>query len=277
MSSPRRRRWMEMLRRTTGVASEGGARAALEDAALWDAHRDASRSVEESNTLAESVAATLTRQRAIVDATSERASLVYARSEGLGIAASRVTESFERLGVVALNAGLEGARVPEAQGRALSLLSEEIRANVVRGAEAAAELREVVDELMAGTSDVRRQVDGLRTDLGAVGQEAMRLKASSQHAAHALDDLSTRLHKATGVDPEVARAVSEASEHVKGLMNALSAVPSAQAAAATRALGPVVVQLMRLLQELVSETAESGEPSPPPSRGRGSRGGASEG
>ena len=42
--------------------------------------------------------------------------------------------------MVALNAGLEGARAGESQGRALLLLSEEIRANVVRGADAASEL-----------------------------------------------------------------------------------------------------------------------------------------
>lgn len=274
MSSPRRRRWMEMLRRTTGVASEGSARAGLEDAALWDSHRAAARAVEEAGTLAEAVAAALARQRSSVESTSERAGLVFARSEGLGIAAARVTESFERLGVVALNAGLEGARVPEAQGRALSLLSEEIRANVVRGAEAARELSDVVDELMAGTSDVRRQVDGLRAELGAVAQDSTRLKSSSQQATRSLDDLAARLHKATGVDPEAARVVSEAAEHAKGLINALSAIPRGQVGVAARVLEPVVAQLMRLLQELVSVADDdtAGDEAP-----RGSpRGGASE-
>src|SRR5262250_768804 len=98
MSTPRRRRWMDVLRRTAGVGGDGRG-ATTDDAALWAAHEQAEKSLEESS----------------------------ARAERLGASTARGVEAFERLGVVALNAGLEGARVPEAQGRALLLLSEEIR------------------------------------------------------------------------------------------------------------------------------------------------------
>ena len=142
MTTTRRRRFLDVLRRTAGVGAEEGAPRppSLDDSALWAAEEQASASLKESGARAERLAAAVARQRGLIDAAAERASVVTAHADGLSASSGRVIESFERLGVVALNAGLEGARVPEAQGRALLLLSEEIRANVRRGTDAAEQL-----------------------------------------------------------------------------------------------------------------------------------------
>src|SRR5262249_26308930 len=138
VSAQRRRRWFDVLRRTTAgpdspTRSMRGGQAALDDASLWTAHEQAPHSLAGASASAERVAASVAKQRVSIDGAAERASLVAARSAGLGASAARVSEAFERLGLVALNAGLEGARLAEPQGRALLLLSEEIRANVTRG------------------------------------------------------------------------------------------------------------------------------------------------
>jgi hypothetical protein len=254
MSTPRRRRWIEVLRRTAGAAGDQAGRsssAALDDAALWAAHERASASLKESDARAERVAATVTRQRAHIEGAAERASLVAARSEGLAPGAARVSEAFERLGVVALNAGLEGARSGEVQGRALLLLSEEIRANVVRGADAAAELARAVDEIAVESAEVRRQIERSRFEVSEVGQEAAQLQAAAASASRSLDDLGARLRKATGIDPELARVVALAVEHARGLMTALSALSTAaQVGAVLGALRPVIGPLVRLLGEI---------------------------
>jgi hypothetical protein len=259
MSTPRRRRWIDVLRRTAGVSTEGGRgpSAALDDAALWGAHEQAVRSLKESGAKAERVAASVARQRAFIEGAAERANLVAARSEGLAANAARVAESFERLGVVALNAGLEGARVAEPQGRALLLLSEEIRANVVRGADAAEQLGRVVEEIASESAEVRRQLERSRGEVSEVGQEAAQLQAAAQQASKSLDDLASRLRRATGIDPETARAVALATEHARGLMTALSTLSTAaQAAPVLGALRPVIAPLTRLLGEI--EQAEGG-------------------
>lgn len=253
MSTPRRRRWIDVLRRTAGVgAGEArGPSAALDDAALWTAHEQAARSIEESGARAERVAASIARQRGLIEGAAERANLVSARSEGIGSSAARVAEAFERLGVVALNAGLEGARVAEPQGRALLLLSEEIRVNVTRGADAAEQLARVVDEIAAESAEVRRQLERSRGEVGEVGQEAAQLQAAAQRAITSLDDLGQRLRKATGVDPEMARVAALASEHARGLMTALSTLATAeQATPLLGALRPVIAPLARLLGEI---------------------------
>jgi len=184
MSAPRRRRWMEVLRRTAGVGAASGrsAPSALEDAAIWGAQEQAAKSVDEASARAERVVASLARQRGLVDGAGERANLVAARSEGLGISASRVNEAFERLGVVALNAGLEGARMSEPQGRALLLLAEEIRANVARGSDAARQLGDGVEELTGEAGEVRRQLDRSRAEVAEVASEATQLRAASEQA-----------------------------------------------------------------------------------------------
>ena len=253
MSAPRRRRWIEVLRRTAGVSGDDGRAptAALDDAALWAAHERASASLKESGARAERVAATVARQRSFIEGAAERASLIAARSEGLSAGARRVSESFERLGVVALNAGLEGARAGEAQGRALLLLSDEIRANVVRGADAAAELARAVDEIASESAEVRRQIERSRLEVSEVGQEAAQLQAAAAAASRSLDDLGARLRRATGIDPEMARVVALAAEHARGLMTALSALSTtAHPGPVLSALRPVIGPLVRLLGEI---------------------------
>lgn len=263
MSAPRRRRWMDVLRRTASAVGSDGLSPALgglglDDAALWNAEEQAMRSIAESSARAERLAAAVARQRASIDAAAERANLVAARAEGLAASAARVSESFERLGVIALNSGLEGARLPEPQGRALLLLSEEIRANVRRGADASAQLARVVDEIGGESIEVRRQLERSRSEVSDVGQEAAQLQAAAQQATKSIEDLGARLRRATGVDPEVARAVAVATEHARGLMTALSTLTSAaREAPVMSALKPVIGPLVRLLREI--EGGEGGE------------------
>lgn len=264
MSTPRRRRWMEVLRRTASVVGADGSPAAssfgLDDTALWSAEEQAVRSIEESSTRAERLASAVARQRAAIDAAAERASLVATRAEGLSANAGRVAESFERLGVVALNAGLEGARMSEPQGRALLLLSEEIRTNVRRGADAAEQLGRVVQEITGESLEVRRQLERSRTEVSDVGQEAAHLQAAAKQAAKSIEDLGARLRRATGVDPEVARAVAAATEHARGLMTALSTLTSAaKEAPVVNALKPVIGPLVRLLREIDGDEREKSD------------------
>ena len=260
MSTPRRRRWIEVLRRTAGVAGDEDGRAAnaaLDDAALWSAQEQASRSLKESGVRAERVAASVARQRGLIEGAAERAGVVAAHSESLGPSSARVIETFERLGVVALNAGLEGARALEPHGRALLLLSEEIRANVTRGADAAEQLARAVDEIAAESAEVRRQLERSRAEVSEVEQESALLQAAAQQASRSLDDLGVRLRRVTGIDPEMARLVALAGEHARGLMTALSALSSgAHAAPVLSALRPVIGPLVRLIGELEKQAPE---------------------
>jgi methyl-accepting chemotaxis protein len=251
----RRRRWMDVLRRAPagglGLQPARRASGALEDAALWSAQEQAKRSVEKSGALAERVASSVARQRGLIESSAERSGLMAVRAEGLGVSASRLSETFERLGVVALNAGLEGARIAEPQGRALLLVSEEIRVTVTRGTEALRKLTDLTEELAREAGEVQRQLERSRIEVSDVAQEAAQLRAVTQEADTALGELGRHLRRATGIDPEVARAVGVAAEHARGLVTALSALSTVdRGSPVLGALHPVIAPLARLLEDL---------------------------
>ncbi len=266
VSAPRRRRWLDVLRRATEPASAPEAATDI-DTALWSAHGEAQRAVHEAAEGAPRLMDAVTRQRASIEGVSERAGAMAAHAEGLTLAATRVADTFERLSVVALNAGLEGARTAEPQGKALLLLSEEIRTHAARGAETSRDLVMVVEEIAAETSLIRGQLADVLSAADDTGGAARALGDAAGRAGLALTDVERHLRRATGIDPEVARAVALAAEHARGLLSALSTLRVATPARPLLlgALRPVLAPLSRLLGELGDEgRASEATPSSPP-------------
>jgi exonuclease SbcC len=243
------------------------------DAALWSSHGEAQRAVNEAEEIAVRVANAAARHRAMIEGASERASAMVTHAEGLTVAAARVGDVFERLSVVALNAGLEGARTAEPQGKALLILSEEIRSHVARGAETARDLVTVVEEIAAETGQLRAELDEARNASDEAGRTVDGLGAAVGHARQALGDVERHLRRATGIDPEVARAVAQATEHARGLLSALSTLSTAaqNRTLLLGALRPAIAPLSRLLRELWEEVSddEAARPSSPPGDGGG--------
>ncbi len=263
MSAPRtRKRLMDMLRRTTGLGP--GTRAELEDAELWTAHGRAARALGDVERHAERVVAASTRQRAEVGAAVERARDVAGRVDAATGIARRLTEVLERIDVVALNAGLEGARSAEPAARALMLVSEELRAHVGRGLESGRELDRALAGASSGATDTRDRLEGTQKDAVELSAESGQLKAAAQEAAAGFADLESRLRRATGLDPETARLVAVAGDQARGLAAALSSLDGAQGAEALRALGPLLAPLAKLLASLPEQ-----EPSPTGGAGHG--------
>jgi methyl-accepting chemotaxis protein len=253
---------MDVLRRTAGVPK--GPRVALEDAALWDARDRAAKASAETARLAERVTASVTRQRSVLDGTVERAALFTSKAEAATDTANRVVEALDRLGVVALNAGLEGARSPDPLGRALLLVSDEIRASVSRGTEAARDLVAATKELTQQANELGQRLDASRRDASEIGGDTALLKTAAQDAGLALTDLEARLRKATGLDPELARSLALAGDHAKGLVMALTAIESREPeeidrSAVAEALGPVLGPLLKLLAQTADERSRGTE------------------
>lgn len=251
MSAPRtRKRWLEVLRRTPFVDAPEP-RPALDDAGIWAASERAARSMQESERLGERVTATAARQRANVEALLEKSSSLVARKATLISDLGLISESLNRLAVVGLNAGLEGARSSEPYGKALTLVSEEVRAHVERASGAARELGSHIEEVATGLVDLGQRIERSQRDASELSTDAAQLKTAAQTSIDALGDLEARLRKATGLDPESAKLISLASEHAKGLLGALSALDGARAREATIALLPVLGPVAKLLGSIL--------------------------
>lgn len=259
---------MDVLRRGAGAEGSSPRRslAALDDAGLWNAHVDVVRGLDECAGLAERLASSVARYRGSVDASAERAAGAGQRAESVGVSLSRIGEAFDKLSVVALNAGLEGARAEGGEGRSLSLVAAETRGHVGRGADAARELSSVVREVQSELAELRQRLDRVRAEASEIGQEAGRLGAALAQVRTANQDVAARIRKVTGIDPEIARVVTQAAEHARGLMAALSALTTAGGGALVKsALGPVMAPLGRMLVELgVGASAGAEDPEAPP-------------
>lgn len=260
MSAPRtRRRWLEVLRRTTGLDAQAP-RPALDDAALFAALERATAATLDVERHAERAGAASTRQRTHADAAVERAGEVGARLDRASVGLRRAIEVLDRLGVVALNAGLEGARTPEPHGRALGLVADEVRALVARGVEALRDATETLTEAASSAASVGERLGRVQTEVTDVGASTTSVKSSAHDASSALADVDARLRKATGLDPERARRLAAANEHAKGLVEALSALELSEGSDIARSLAPVLSRVRAIVSEVVPSDVPDSDP-----------------
>lgn len=244
-----KRRLFRLLRRGARDNTAARSRSAASEGALWSAHQRASASVRESGEAAQRIASQVAKQRGMVDALADRARGVSTRSSDLSSAFSRVRETFARLELVALNAGLEGARLGEGPGQALGLVADEVRAQAARGTETCRDLSLALGEIGSELVQVHASLDRAREASAEVAQEAARVGGASADAERALTEMSDHMKSATGSDPETARAISEVTEHARALVSALSTISGkAPQAIALAALRPVLEPLFQLLE-----------------------------
>ena len=244
-----KRRLFRLLRRGTRESSESVERTAVEESALWTGHQRATASVRESGEAAQRIASHVAKQRGVVDALADRARGVSTRSTDLAASFGRLRETFERLELVALNAGLEGARLGEGPGVALGLVSDEVRSQATRGSETCRELSLALGEIGSELTQVHSSLDRAREASAEVAQEAARVGGASADAERALAEMGDRLRKATGSDPETARAIADATEHARSLVTALGTLRgTAPQAIVLSALRPILEPLLRLLE-----------------------------
>jgi len=246
MATPKRpSRLANLLRRS---ATEKSDVAPMTDGAAWSAHGTALKRSRDAAEAAQAIAAHVAKQRAAADVLHDRVHTAAARAQELAAGFGRVTDAFERLGLVALNSGLEGARLGESQWRSLLLVSDEVRNHVARGSESARELSTTLSDVAADVNKLQSYVDQVRQGAQDASQEAARVAAASSEAERALVELGSRLQQATGTDAETAKLVAQASEHAKALVTALGALGSnAPPKLVMSALRPALAPLARLL------------------------------
>lgn len=249
-AEPPRQRLFRLLRRASKGSRGAGDRATADVTALWSAHERALVRARDAGAAAQRIASSAARQRASIDAVADRMRALASRAGEVQAGFARVIDAFERLALVALNAGLEAARLGETEGRQLGLVSDEVRSHSARGAEAARELGTGLGQLTSYLGQLESNVAQAQGVLSEVTQESARALGAASDAESALVDIGERVKKATGSDPETVRAIAEASERARGLVTSLSAlsgkVPRAMLAAALR---PALEPLERLLTE----------------------------
>jgi methyl-accepting chemotaxis protein len=249
-------RFFRLWRRSDGNAK--AARSIAEEGALWAVHGRAQDAATQAAQAAERAASSTAKQRATLDAGADEVRGLVSRNDDVQRHLSRLAEAFERLNIVALNAGLEGARLGEAAGKPLSLVSDEVRTQAERGAEATREIGRVLADCAREIGGLQARFDDARSHGADVTQQASSAAGAAGDAARALTELGDRLKTATGSDPETALAIAQATEHARALVTALGALSGrVPRAILTTALRPMLEPLVRSL--FVDEEAEEAQ------------------
>jgi methyl-accepting chemotaxis protein len=259
-AEPPRQRLLRLLRRTAKGARAVGERSTADESALWSAHERALVRARDAGGAAQRIASSAARQRASIDAVADRARALSSRAGEVQSGFARVVDTFERLALVALNSGLEGARLGEAEGRQLALVSDEVRAHTSRGSEAARELAAALTQLAADLSQLESHVVQAQGVVAEVTQDSARAAGAASDAESALVDIGERIKRATGSDPETVRAIAEANDRARALVTSLSALSGkVPRTLLIGALGPVLAPLVRLLADEEPEEEERSE------------------
>lgn len=244
----RRKKWIDVLFRGGDKADDR----AVEDPALAAAHAKAKKPLSELVPVAERLTGTLAHARSALDALAERERRSQGTRVELSTATTRVREGLDRLGIVALNAGLEGARIEGPAGRALAMVADEIRQIAQR---CTASTDEVVGALRDGAQEAEKvgaAIADTREKLATAAVDASTVATLAHTTDGALSDLGDKLGKATGVDPEVAAALERAQTHARELVSALS-LASSRGLVRGAALRPVLEPILRLFDQLDTE------------------------
>jgi methyl-accepting chemotaxis protein len=249
-ADPTKQRLLRLLRRTAKGARIAGDRSTADVSALWSAHERALVRARDAGAAAQRIASSAARQRASIDTVADRMRALSARAGEMQTGFARVVDAFERLALVALNAGLEAARLGEAEGRQLALVSDEVRGHSSRGADVTRELGTTLALLAAGLGQLDSNVAQAQSVVAEVTQDAARALGAASDAESALVDMGDRVKKATGSDPETVRAIAEASERARALVSSLTTLSGkAPRSLLIAALRPAIEPLARLLVE----------------------------
>jgi methyl-accepting chemotaxis protein len=221
----------------------------LEGALLHGDYEQAKRAGETALTIARSLGTAAAHHRSALDAAADEARLLAARGNELRSSADRIRECLERTKLVALNAGLEGARLGESVGRAVVAMAEEVRGLAARGLEAVGEHTESLDSVVRGRDRLEEQLGQVRQHASLVGEELLRAEAAQTELGAAIAALGRRIESATGTDARTAQAMAAVSAHARGLLDALDTLSTkSERGVVLKALGPTLGPLLRLLE-----------------------------
>jgi hypothetical protein len=249
-AEPPRQRLLRLLRRNAKASRATGERSTADESALWSAHERALVRTRDAGAAAQRIASTASRQRTALEAVADRTRALSSRAAELQAGFAHAVDAFERLGLIALNAGLEGARRGEVEGRQLGLVSDDVRRQSARGGDAVRELASGLGQVAAELGQLESQVAQAQAVVAEVAQDSARTAGAASDTESALLDMSERVKRATGSDPEAVRAVAEASERGRALVASLATlsgkVPRSQV---VNALRPMLDSLARLLAD----------------------------
>lgn len=244
------RRLMAGLRETVRTGARNPHAGSVEDALLFRASENAERLAESALSASQAAGASAAQQRGALDATADSVKLLFTRSREARASISAAREALEQIRLVALNAGLEGARLGDPAGKPLVLVAEDVRSNAARCLSALDQHGVALAQMDRDREKLGEQVDGAQARTADVARDILQVQAAQRDVSTALTEVASRVKHVTRTDPETARIVADAADHARALLTALTALAARPARASLLAsLGPTLGPLLELMRE----------------------------
>jgi len=234
----------------------------LSSALLFGAHHVASKSAQQAVEQCGKANQGLQQCRSQVEACAEQSRKLEVRLRDTRSSATHLADALERIKLVALNTGLEGARLGESTGKALVSIADEVRSLASRGLEVVASHLRLVEEAELEQKkliEASQLAQSLATELSNLLRQTQECQID---ALASLDMLEKAIERASGLDATTALEVQRVAEYGLGLLSALEglSVSRRQKIAKTMLL-PAVEPLLRKLLN-VAHGEDSSEPEP---------------
>lgn len=130
--------------------------------------------------------------------------------------------ALDRIKIVALNTGLEGARVGDIAGKALMAVSDELRTLTSRGLELLSEHVSTVEQMEADRQRLDVMTERIQAHLSDLEANLREAISSQRASGQLLLRLETALQQSTGLDPEAALRLGKISEQARELVALVS-------------------------------------------------------
>ena len=247
---------------TRGTASKfpGSETDELSAALLFGAHHVASKCAQQAVEQCGKANQGLQQCRSQVEACADQARRLEVRLRDTRSSASQLSDTLERIKLVALNTGLEGARLGESSGKALVAIAEEVRNLASRGLEIVAAHTRLVEEAEVEQSKLIQSSELAQSLAQGLSNMLRQTQECQTDSLAALDMLEKAIERASGLDATTALEVQRVAEYGQGLLSALEglSVSRRQKIAKTMLL-PAIEPLLRTLLK-VAQGEELSEP-----------------
>lgn len=126
--------------------------------------------------------------------------------------------ALDRIKIVALNTGLEGARLGDLAGKALMAVSDELRSLTSRGLELLSEHVSTVEQMEADRQRLDVMTDRIQSHLSDLDASLREATSSGRSGGQLLSRLESALQQSSGLDAETALRLGKISEQARGLV-----------------------------------------------------------
>ncbi len=234
----------------------------LNSALLFGAHHVATKSAQRAVEQSAKANQGLQQCRSQIETCADQVRRLEVRLRDTKSSATQLADVLDRIKLVALNTGLEGARLGESSGKALVAVADEVRNLSGRGLDIVAshirlmEEAELEQQKLAQTAELAQS---LAMDLATALRQTHECQCD---ALATLDQLEKNIERASGLDANAAAELQRVAEHGQGLLSALEGLSVSRRHKVVKTLLlPTIEPLLRALLTTGQPSAQ-GEPKP---------------